>query len=859
MAEGSSTTIEVKTALSSSDTNLVEAGTPLEVRVSGVSKEKEEEEEEGGKGDGDLEPITAIAKGNVLGEAEVDIREESEGTYVIRLVPNTPDEYTLSVKHRGEHVQGSPFLIIAAEKGSFSASIDESAEPTTIEVGQPVTFLISIEGVKQNIAASVEGSSGVCESSINHENDGFVTVSFTPNRADKYTISVKRNGSDIAGSPFQLATKGNEPDASKCYIVEDDMHVFNKPIRFGSNPVQFRVSTENAGHGVLRVVSQGPGQADVKTRDNRDGTEQCEFSPSKPGKYYVDVLWAGTPISGSPFLLNFRRPKTRIVSDGLNLQSETYRIDVPHKFKLNCEGVGEGGLEITCEPDSAAEITITPVSDQRAFLCQILPKEVGDHRVKVTYKRKDIAGSPFDVHFSPNASKCEMTEGSNEHDIGGNVTFKISTKEAGKGGKLTAAVLNKANEVTIPAKVTQLYEELYEVEFNPGEVMECKMEVLYDKEHIRGSPFNLVFTDPNHCLAQGQGLLSAQSNQWSTFTVVTENAGPGVFKVTITDREGQKTEPTITPIDASKFEVKYRLTKPGHHHVRVQWGKFDVPGSPFEVYCYDVIKFQVKDMPTEIKLGDPVEFMVEGSMEMAREQVDRGRALGELMVDAKSTRGVEVQGEVEQDDSGNFLCRLQPTVPGKFDVNVRWNGVQVTGSPFRVRVITPPIPERVKAHGPGLKDGIIGQEGNFTVETADAGTGLLAVRVHGPKGAFKINTSRDRSRPRSILVSYNPTHVGSYVIEITWAGTDIPGSPFKVVISTLEATEEGARGEKVEEGETGAEGGMVGAEGGKPAEEKPQPEAAPQDQARDEEEEGREKEVEEVKGYEGKETGSNES
>lgn len=790
MAEDTSTALVVNSALCSG-TNLVQAGMPVEVRVSVPGTGKGEEEREEG------ESVTAVASGKQLGEAEVDIREESCGTYVIRLVPGTPDEYTLEITHLGEQIEGSPFVILAADRGS---SGDEVTELTTITAGKPVAFLIPVDGAKQPFAVSVKGPSGVCESSINEQHEGQVTVNFTPSVPGGYTIKVELNSSDIEGSPFQLTAKGLEPDASKCFVLEENLPIFKKPVRFGV-PARFKVSTANAGHGILTVISQGPGRADVKTFKNGDGTESCEFVPSIPGKYHLDVLWAGEHIPGSPYRLTFRRPKTRIVSDGLNLQNETYHIDVPHRFRLNCQALEEGGLEIACEPERAAEISITPLGDQKAFVCEILPKVVGDHRVRVTYKGKNIGGSPFDVHFSPNASKCKMTDVSSEHEIGSPVQFVISTDEAGTGAQLTATVCNKASQSTIPVTVTQLSNDQFQVEFNPGEVMECQLEIRYDNEHIRGSPFSLMFSDPRCCRAKGQGLQSAECGTRSKFTVVTENAGPGVLWAMIEAEDGTKTKPMISTIDTTTYEVGYRLTQQGGHRIHVKWGKFDIPGSPFLVYCYEMTHFGVKDMPAELHLGKPLEFTVEGSTEMASMQAGQGKPVGELTVRAKSTRGAEVQGVVEQLPSGNFACRLQPTVPGKYNVSVCWNGANVPGSPFRVRVTTPPIPENVRAHGPGLEDGLVGQEGNFTVETAEAGTGLLAVRVHGPKGAFKINTTRDRNHPRSILVSYSPTHVGTYVIEITWAGVDIPGSPYRVAIS-----EEKAGGETEEEKESKRDG-----------------------------------------------------
>ena len=787
---------ETKTFLSS-DTNLVETGTPIEVHLTGIEKQ----EAEGGM------PVTASARGRKSGNVDVNIKQEQDDSpYIVRFIPSSPDEYTLEVKHHDDHVPGSPFTLKVVEKGTLA----EDDIGGSVEAGQPLNFIIPIGDAKEPFV-SVNSPFGDCDISVNDTISGIIALDFVPNVVGEYIVHVKVDDAHIVGSPYKINAKGNEPDASKCYILEEDMQVFKKHMRFGKGSAKFRVSTADAGRGSLDVISRGPGTAEVKIQDNKDGTETCEFTPSVAGKYSLDILWGDLQIKGSPYTINFRPPKTRFVSNGLNLQKEIYRVGVAHRFKLNCEDLGEGNLELTCKPETAANVSVSPANTPNSFVCEILPEEVGYHEISLKYKGKHIFGSPFNVHFHSNASKCSIIDTSDEHEVGGSVTFHVSTEGAGEG-KVVASVENIATKETIPVSVTQMMMGVHRIEFNPGKGMECLLTVLYDEEHIRGSPYRLVFSEPSNCRAEGEGLLSAQCDQWNKFSVNTENAGPGILKVTI-DREGESVDPSISAIDTTVFEVSYRPTKPGSYKITVKWGKFDIPGSPFEAYCYDITQFKVKESASEVHLGNPIEFGIEGIT---------GGALGELVVDAKSTRGADIQGQVKKNDSGEFVCTLEPDTAGKYTVNARWNGVHVQGSPFKVRVITPPIPEKVRAHGPGLINGTLGQEGSFTVETEDAGTGLLAVRVHGPKGAFKIHTSRHADNDRSILVRYNPTHPGNYTIEITWATVHIPGSPFNVKINkppedTIaeeeEEEEEETKQEETNEGvEEGVGNGLEGVE-----------------------------------------------
>ena len=40
----------------------------------------------------------------------------------------------------------------------------------------------------------------------------------------------------------------------------------------------------------------------------------------------------------------------------------------------------------------------------------------------------------------------------------------------------------------------------------------------------------------------------------------------------------------------------------------------------------------------------------------------------------------------EREDERTILCRYDPEEPGEYIVNVRWSGVHVPGSPFKVNV-----------------------------------------------------------------------------------------------------------------------------------------------------------------------------
>ena len=765
---------EVKKSLRANATNLVEVGQPADVIIINL------------RPDIDAGYVTAKCSGVNAGSVEVPVEKKEDGSFVVHFTPTVADDYTLDVAMNKQYIAGSPFSVKAVEKGVLSPDFSHPSgrAQSDVEAGKPVNVIARADdlGEPSELTVTSVGPYGPCETlSPITDLEGSVGFGFVPPLSGDYLVTAKRAGSDLAGSPYKVTAVGKDPDPSKVCVMDDDLAVFKKVIPFGRSAT-FRVSTTDAGPGTLNITSRGPGKAQVKVFDNKDGTYTCDFTPSIAGKYHIDILWNNEHIKDSPYLLTFKSKKSRVIT-GLNLENESFRIDVPHRFKLHCDEVGDGVLEILCKPPTAAAVRLVPVTNSATYQCEILPKEVGNHEIHVQYSGKHILGSPFHVHFElrGDASKVRMVESNIERlpELGDKVNFTISTEGAGKG-KLTSSVENASSKEKLPVSVTPISDDRYNVEFTPTDDAEYLLTIKYDDVHITGSPFKLVFgppvADASKCTSSGDGLLASIVDKKATFIVDTVEAGPGELNVAIEGESGVL-QPKINPIGETQMEVTYKPTKPGKHTIFVRWSEKDIPGSPFIVNAYhpsDPSLLKVENPVSECYLGTPVEFTV-------RAQGDTEP--GELSVLAVNAQDNVLPGNVERcDDGRTYNCLFEPQVTGKYNVHAKWNGADVAGSPFKLRMLTPPKPANIKAYGPGLKDGFVGQEGTFTVETGEGGSGTLQVRVHGPKGAFKIHMRRHPDNNRTILVRYDPTHVGKYSIDITWSDIPIPGSPFSINI-----------------------------------------------------------------------------
>ena len=820
----------VSTVLSqdTSTTNLIEIGHPVFISICSNSKKKkdtlsaafqdsctiQQNEEIGSKPN--LESLdlshSSIPTATVVGEttkdtasSDVSVTSIGRGVYLVKFEPRVTDNYSMAVCCDGQEINGSPFTVKAVEKGALDGHWNPSGcEPPVLSIGEQLNMVIpdnviGAEVGRRKISASIHNSLGVCDSVVNHfSHFKSTSIKFRPDIAGSYFIKVTlQDTSDDSDDEamiktFVVETDSPDTQASLCFIHSKDTHVFEKPQSFCNGSIKFRISTQKVNNkqtDKLDVFCQGPATAAVKLtkEDANSNFEICKVTPSTSGRYRLDVFWGGNPIRGNPFYVNFKPPRRRIGSSGLNLEQERFRIGIPNRFRLNCSDLGEGELKISSHPASAADVIVkhsTCEGGELFYQCQIIPKKVGHHEIWVKFDGHHIEESPYKVHFKPrgDAAKCCMVTSPTFHDVGGNVNFQISTVGAGEGNLVAMAEETSKSahsRKVCPVEVKQMSTDLYEIEFNPGSMMECLVSVTYDNTHIYGSPFKMSFRDVNQCEAYGEGLATAQAGSWNRFNVSTVNAGPGALWVKIESSSGERVDPIITRLTPSLLEVGYRPMDPGTYNISLNWGQSSVPGSPFQVKCYSDTVNVVKQPPIDIRLGVPVKFKVHSTGEQSL-------SLNDLSIYACNHLRERTKGKVQTDKNGDFDCAVTPPTRGHYKIEIRWRDDHIRGSPFNINVIAPSLPENVEVHC--LKTSVpVGKENSFWVDTSRAGPGLLSIAVdENSLNPFKIHSSSDAVDLHTVRAHFCPAYTGDYIINISWSGQHIRGSPFKVTVTGME-------------------------------------------------------------------------
>jgi filamin len=171
-------------------------------------------------------------------KAEIQCRDNKNGTCDVVYYPTAPGDYTITVKFADKHIVGSPFTAKIAGDTRYSK------RNQLILGNQSDISLKVVEGDVNDLQATIKSPSGHEEPCLLKKlSNGSLGISFTPREVGEHIVSVLREGKHIKNSPFRIEVRQSEiGDASK-------VKVYGKGLTEGTaNKVnEFFVNTKDAG------------------------------------------------------------------------------------------------------------------------------------------------------------------------------------------------------------------------------------------------------------------------------------------------------------------------------------------------------------------------------------------------------------------------------------------------------------------------------------------------------------------------------------------------------------------------------------------------------------------------------------
>uniref|UniRef100_A0A8C3CZJ3 Filamin A n=1 Tax=Cairina moschata TaxID=8855 RepID=A0A8C3CZJ3_CAIMO len=537
---------------------------------------------------------------------------------------------------------------------------------------------------------------------------------------------------------------------------------------------------------------EGPSQAKIECDDHGDGSCTVRYWPTEPGEYAVHVLCDGDDIARSPFMADVR-PATRdsfpdkVKAQGPGLERSGVAVNKAAEFTVDAKNGGKGPLK-----DAEGNPVEVSVKDNGngTYSCSYLPRKPIKHTAMLSWGGVNIPQSPFRMEvgagshphkvkvYGPGVAKTGLKAHEPTH-------FTVDCSEAGQGDvsigiKCAPGVLGPA-EADVDFDIVRNPDDTFTVRYTPCGAGTYTIMVLFADQPTPSSPIRVrvdAAHDASKVKAEGPGLSRSgvELGKPTHFTVNTKAGGRAPLEVQVT---GPGKGDAVRDLEVKDnhdgtHTVTYTPLQQGNLGVAVTYGGDHIPKSPFSVPVapsVDLGKIKISGLDDKPEVGKDQEFTVK----------TKG-AGGQGKVGAKVTgpgrKGVpcKVEPGLSPDNS---LVRWIPREEGPYELEVTYDGLPVPGSPFPVEAVPPTDPSKVRAFGPGLQGGLAGVPAPFTIDTKGAGTGGLGLTVEGPCEA-KLECQDNGDGTCS--VSYLPAEPGDYNINILFAGSHIPGSPFRAPV-----------------------------------------------------------------------------
>ncbi|KAM9327227.1 filamin-B [Gastrophryne carolinensis] len=713
------------------------------------------------------------------------VKDNGNGIYEVEYTPFEKGVHSVKVTYDEEPVPNSPFKVGVTE-GCYPSRV-QAWGPGLQEAltNKPNAFSVITRGAGiGGLGITVEGPSE-SKMSCKDNKDGSCSVEYIPYAPGDYDINITYDGQHIPGSPFKVPVK-DVVDPSQVKIAGPGV---GNAVR-AKIPQQFVVDTSKAGLAPLNVVVTGPrGVVEpVDITDNGDGTHTVAYTPSVEGPYTVSVQYADEEVPRSPFKVKVlpTYDPSKVTASGPGLNSQGILASLPIDFAVNAKDAGLGDLSVLIT-DQEGKPKKAEILDNKdgTYAVSYVPDKTGRYQVAVKYGGDDIPYSPYRIRAmaSGDASKCTVAGPGIQPAVktGEEVGFVVDATTAGKG-KVTCSILDPDGLET-EGDVIENEDGTYDIFYTTAKTGPYVIHVRFGGVDIPNSPFTVMATDEVPVMSQQQSLSALPPGfepvvSESAYAPVGSMNGLGFrpfdlvipFAIRTGDITGEvimpsgKTAPAeIVDNKDGTVSIRYVPIETGLHELHIKCNGTHIPESPLQFFVNYPNTGSVSAYGPGLIYGvanKPATFTIVTE--------DAGEGGLDLAIEGPS------KAEISCIDNKDGTCTVTylPTLPGDYNILVKYNDTHIAGSPF-VAKITDDSRRRSQVK--------LGSTADFLLDINETDLSLLTASIKAPSGRDEPCLLK-RLPNNHIGISFIPREVGEHLVSIKKNGRHVPNSPISIMV-----------------------------------------------------------------------------
>ncbi|CAB3401181.1 unnamed protein product [Caenorhabditis bovis] len=658
------------------------------------------------------------------GELDVMVSDPKGGPLPVRCYKQQDDSYWVEFtpEHLGTHKIEVTFGDVAVPGSPFTCEV---VDPKKVEVRGLSENIVLRHATTINVNRTNAGP-GDLQVEVTDPNGaplktevlkspaGEDRITFLPNRTGPHKINVKVAGFQVPGYP-QVVNVSEQEKPSVYGAAVDQSIKINEPASLIFDP--------KSSHGGLKVLVTNPLGEKVRHNVMRrpNGTSEVAFYPEEVGAYKVKIDFNNKPISGSPFTV-LVVDTTKVIVNDLDMDRDgslLLRLGHSNSFDVDATAAGPGKLRAEVRDSDSTLVTDGPAVEdlgEGKYRVRFNPKHAGKYSIFLYWNELPVE-SAFPVRARSSAEDLPTTsravrepvaplssahgreKSTSEEDIGRimvrgdglhraalkeNNEFIIDGSDIIQEGRITATLLG--TRADIPVRIQKIGHNVFKASYTPLTGGTYELHILWNGKHLNGSPFNVTADTSAHPAdligVDASSLKIGIINENIKTIIDTRRAGPG-----------QLSAHCMGPVKPAYCELYdhrdgtytlcVRPAEIGKHTLVIKYNDEHVKGSPFLVHV------SLPPDPSKVRVYGPgVEHGILSLFKSNFVVETRGAGAGQLTVRVRGPKGAfNVEMQREKKNERTIHCKYEPKEPGDYQVEVKWHGDHVPGSPFLVMIV----------------------------------------------------------------------------------------------------------------------------------------------------------------------------
>ncbi|CAJ0583097.1 unnamed protein product, partial [Mesorhabditis spiculigera] len=674
---------------------------------------------------GELDVLVSDPNGGPL---SVRCYRQQDDSYWVEFTPEQTGEHSIEVTFGDVAVSGSPFKcqVIDPKK----VQVRGLQDGLTLRHAATVALNRREAGTK-DLSVEVTDPEGkplrveMLKSPTGEDRATFLPVQLGPHR-----VNVKAAGFPLPGFPQTINVGEVAQPAIYGAAVDQSVKV--------GEPASFIFDPKKATGG-LKIDVRGPHKTKVRHNTMRrpNGTSEVVFYPEDVGMYTVSVHFNNKPVQGSPVEVRVIDPAKVVVDDRMTDREGQIQLGLNQRSVIDIDATAAGPGKLRAEVRDANNALVTGASGTGPVVVEELgygkwrvavePKTQGRQALYLywnelpvetafplrmhvgtaamgpgpstsktydyvassapAHKKERSTGShqPYDDELADHLHVILRGDGLRRAQLQEQAEFIVDGSDISREGRLTATLIGQ--KADIPVKVNQLGHNVYKATYTPMVGGSYELHVLWNSRHVKGSPFPVAVSATSgiadSILVDTSTMKIGIVNEEVVTLIDTRRAGTG----------GKLSAQCMGPAKLAYCELfdhrngtytlSIRPTEVGKHTLTVKYDGEHVHGSPF------LIHVSMPPDPSKVRVYGPgIEHGILSLFKSNFVVETKGAGAGQLTVRVRGPKGafnVEMQKEKKNDRT--IHCKYEPREPGDYQVEVKWHGEHVPGSPFLVMIV----------------------------------------------------------------------------------------------------------------------------------------------------------------------------